>query len=335
MRSVPIFLAALAMGLSSACEPAPGPDRGTPDRSAVESTERLVSLASLPAAAFAGAEVFVEGPWGEGEDAFARETVAAHTGPMAIAAEPGGGLSVLDTVAGRVHRFDAEGRRLATLPIPVETGDDLVAMPGGGFAVLAYEREPEPHHLVLSFDRRGLSLGSRLAPQAATLPTALVADGPRLLVEQRHAWLLPVDGSPREWGRPSGDLLLRASLTPARAARVTARDREGQLLFETELDASWPVTEVLALEASESLVALVVRHVFESPADPEAPGGQETWLVALDREGAPLGRLELRDSRVTDSGRPVALGPGGDVFELQTTDAGVTVLRYRFQGGRP
>lgn len=332
MRFMLLALAALA---AAACEPANGPDvDGTRSGLAVEGWPGAVELARLGPAPLAAPEVFIAAPWGQGDEAFSRETVGAQTGPMAIAAVRDGGLAVLDTVAGRVHRFGPRGERQGLWPVGLETGDDLVALTGGGYAVLAYVRLPEPHHVVLRFGQDGSPLGETVAPTAATLPTALVAVGDRLFVEQRHGWLHALDASPRVWGRPAAGLQLRADLTEDRALRLVARSDQGTVAFERLLVAPWPITELLALEASDRLLALVLRHIDDRGVGADDPAERETWLVLLDARGEPLGRAELVDSRVTDAGRPFALGPAGDLFELVTTEEGVTVLRHRFEGGR-
>jgi len=332
MRSV-VTTCLAALLCASGCQTSSATDPASPERQPLEPSAFTVELEALPLAPFETAEIFVEASWiPEDEISFARETIAAATGPMAIAAERDGGVSVLDTVAGRVVRFDRAGQLRSTVPIGFVTGDDLALLPDGGFAVLAYERLPEPHHTLVTFDPDGVARGQRLAPQAVTLPTALVADGDRLLVEQRHGWLHAADGSPRQWGRTAGDLQLRASLTEDRSVRLVARDRRGgRELWQTTVETPWPVTELLALDGSEPYVAVVLRRVHEE--DDHGPAWQETWLVALDRSGAPLGRLELRDSRITDSGRPFDFAPNGDLFELVTDESGARLLRYAWAGG--
>lgn len=328
------FALAAALALV-ACQ---GPrEQALPDpaaRSGLEATPAVVALGELASLPFAGPEVMVAAAWGHGEGEVSREDVAARTGPMAIAAGPdgvGAGVDVLDTVGGRVLRFDDRGALRSTVALGVETGDDLVARPDGSLAVLAYHRLPAPGYEILTIAADGAALARQEAPQAATMPTALLADGATgaLGVENRHAEVHPLDGSPRLWGRPAGALLLRAEAVAAAGGglvQVTARDRAGQIAWERAIEVPWAVVEVLGLEGCDPYVAVVVRGV--------EPDSHETYLVALDRGvGAPLGRLRLRDARVTDAGRPVALGRGGDVFELATDDAGASVLRYRWQEG--
>jgi hypothetical protein len=313
-------------------------EQGTPAaRSGLEAAPAVASLGELDELPFAGPEELVRAAWGRGDGEVSREDVAARTGPMAIAAEPGagGGVNVLDTVGGRVLRFDGRGALRATVPVGVETGDDLAALPDGSLAVLAYHRLPAPGTEVLTFSADGAPRVVREAPQAATMPTALLVDDAAghgtLGVENRHADVLPLDGSPRLWGRPAGDLLLRAEVFPGSEAggglvQVTARDRAGQLAWERDLEVPWAVVEVLGLEGCDRYVAIVLRGV--------EPEFHETYVVALDSaEGVPLGRLRLRDARITDAGRPVALGRGGDVFELATDEGGASVLRYRWEEG--
>ena len=316
------------------CEGGPGsagPGSAATGRHAVWAAEPVV-LDSLEAAPFGAPEVELRASWGDGPLAFGRETVGAATGPMAIAAEAGSGFAVLDTVNGRVSRFAPGGALRASVPLGVETGDDLVVLGDGSIAVLAYRREPTPGHDLLAFGPDGTPRGRRPVPQAVTLPTALLADGRAVSVESRHLWVHPADGSPRLWGRPAGDLLLRATVAEGGLVTLTARERQGALAWQRSFELPWSVVEVLALEACDALVVIVLRGLVE-PEGAEGPAWHETWAVALDRSGEPLGRLAVRDGRVTDSGRPFALARNGDLLELATDEGGVTVLRYRHGGG--
>ena len=308
------------------CTPsAPGPE-AVVEHGGLEAERSALDFDQLPAAPLSDAEVFARAGWGDGEGEVDRELAAAHTGPMAIAAGAGGALALLDTVGGRIHRYDGQGGLEATVAIGVETGDDLVALPDGALAVLVYQRRPEPHHELRVFDRDGGRRAALAAPRAATMPTALLSDGDQLLVEQRHGWALAADGSARRWGRPVGDLLLRAEVD-GRALTLTARSRSGQAAWVRRLEAPWSITEVLTLDGCDRFVVVAFRRVDEAEAS------QESWAVLFTLDGAPLGRHPLRDELVTDAGRTLTVSPGGDLFELTTDEAGAAVLRSRWQGG--
>jgi len=331
MRSVNGFMvigvlvaSASVFGGCMSSEESPGTQRTSLSREVA-----VAELDALPPAGFSAATAVVEAPWGDAEGAFQRETVAAQTGPMAIAAERDEGFSIVDTVGARVYRYTAEGELRGVIATSVETADDLTVLPGGGVALLAYRRTPTPGYDLMTFDDRGSLLERRAAPQGASLPTAVVADGDQVYVEQRHEQLLPDSGGEALWGRPDGDLLVRARLDDGDAVLWTA-DREGQTAWSLRVDAPWPVTELLAVESAEPYLAIVLRHI-ETGADGD-PVGQETWLVTVSHAGEALGSLRLVDSRVTDAGRPFALTPGGAVLELVTSEEGVSVLRYDVEG---
>jgi hypothetical protein len=253
---------------------------------------------------------------------------------MALAAEPDGGVAVLDTVGARINRYGADGAPREVVATEVETADDLVALDDGALALLVYHRLPAPRYEVRQRDRDGRWRQPLPAPAAATLPTGLFADGASLLVEQRHGDLLPLDGGARRWGRPAGSLQLRALREPGGLVVVEARDRQGERRWVRRLECPWPVTEIRALEAADALVAVVVNHVFDESGLPDGEAGHESWLVAFAHDGRPLGRARVQDSRITDATRPFALARAGDLYEMLTDEDGLTVLRHRLGGGR-
>lgn len=298
---------------------------------AMESASEIIDFNSLDPLPLLGPESFVRAPWGAERGALSREDEGARTGPMAIAADPDGGLAILDTVGGRVLRYDGQGTLQATLPIGVETGDDLVVLPDRSLAVLAYRHAPTPGYDLLSFESDGTLRFRRPTPAAATMPTALLVetenDDATLLVENRHAAVHPVDGSPRRWGRPvsGGNLFVRVQLVDGGLVLLTARDRSGQLAWERSLEVPWRVTEILDLSSCDEYVALILRGI--------EPSHHETHVVAFDQVGTPLGTLALHDRRDTDAARPFTISRSGDIFALETNDEGATVLRYRNVGG--
>jgi hypothetical protein len=299
-------------------------------RASLSSDETTVDFEAIPPAALSASSVVVEAPWGDSDGAYQRELEGAHTGPMAIAADPDEGFWVVDTVGARLNRYGADGSLHQVIPTGVETVDDLAAGPAGKVTLLAYRRTPTPGHSLLTIDRQGSLESERAAPQGATLPTALVADGDQIYVEHRHEWLHPESGGARLWGRPAGELMVRARLDEGDVVLWTL-DRTGQAVWNLRIDMPVRVTELLALESSRPYMAVVMRHI-ETDTDGE-PIGHRTWLVAVSHAGETLGVLQLVDRRVTDAGRPFALTPDGDVLELVTSEEGVTVLRYERVGG--
>lgn len=321
-----IFIAvATVFGGCMTSETSPGSQRAS-----LNAESSTVEFEALPPATLSSPSAVVEAPWGDSEGAFQRETVAAHTGPMAIAADHDEGLWIVDTVGARLYRYGANGSLRSVVSTGLETVDDLAVLSDGKVSLLAYRRTPTPGHSLLTVDAQGALEAERVAPQGASLPTALVTDGDRIYVEHRHEWLHPESGEERLWGRPAGDLLVRARLDEGDVVLWTM-DRTGQSVWNLRIDTPFRVTELLALESAQPYIALVMRHI-EIDSEGE-PIGHQTWLVTVSYEGEALGTLRLVDSRVTDAGRPFALSPDGDVLELVTNEEGVTVLRYDNLGG--
>jgi hypothetical protein len=325
---------AFTLLLLAGCETSPGPAPAVQQQLPIVPEVPAIRLADIPTGAFASPEVVVQAPWGTEDGAVGRETDDADVGPMAVAAETDGGVALLDTVGGRIYRYGPDGVRRESIQTHVETADDLVVLENGTLALLVYRRLPSPRHVVLQRSRDGEWQQPITVPADITLPTGLLADGARLYVEQRHGWLTALDASPGVWGRPAGAVLVRVQREDDGSVTIEARDRQDERAWLRRLECPWPVTDIVALEASSAHVAVVVRHIEDESEARGAVPGHETWLVALSGSGEPLGRTLLVDRRITDAGRPVTLAPDGDVFELQTDETGVTVLRHRFGGAR-
>ncbi len=331
MRIIPpLVIAVIAL---QGCDGTPGSEVGA-TRAALDRDDDVVQLVALSSELYEPPEAIVQATWGDGVGAFGRENSGSDLGPMALTAELDGGVAVLDTVGARVYRFTPEGATREMVSTGVETADDLVVLDDGSLALMVYQRLPAPHYEILQRDGEGRWLQSRPAPQEATMPTGLFADGSTLLVEHRHGQLLSVDGASPRWGRPAGALQLRALREPGGVVVIEARDRQGERQWVRRLQCPWPVTEIRALESSSSYIALIVNHVIDASTLTEGESGHETWLVAFAHDGRPLGRARLEDRRVTDAMRPFALSPEGDLYEMQTDDDGLRVLRHRFGGAR-
>jgi len=303
-------------------------------RVSLSQNDSIIRLSELPDAPFAAPEPVVRASWGVEEGAYRREMQGSDLGPLALAADPEGGVVVLDTVGGRIYRYDDDGAQREMISTAVETADDLVMLDDGSLGLLVYRRTPSPHYDVLVRARDGEWAQPRTVPAEVTLPTGLLADGTRLYVEQRHGWLVSTDGSPRLWGRPSGANILRARRETDGSVLLEARDRMVSATWSRQLRFPWRVTEILALDSSMPYLAIVVRHIEdESEAEGHVPA-HETWLIAFAHDGTALGRVRLVDERITDAVRPFSLSPAGDIYELLTEEAGVTVLRHRFGGER-
>lgn len=275
-------------------------------------------------------EALIVAPWGEGEGAYGRELVGAQTGPMAIAVDTEGDLWIVDTVGAHLDHYDRSGALVERIDTGVHTVDDLALGEDGAAHLLAYQRTPEPGHVVITRDRDGRLSPVRPVPQEVNLPTAIWVDGTGALVEQRHGALHSLDGSGRRWGRPVGELELRLRRTDAGEVLLEARERQGQTRWQRELTFPEPITEILALEAAGDQVVVVARAI----RDASAGGGQQSWAVWLDVDGAERGRREVRDARITDAARPYALDRDGRLYELNTDDRGVAVDTYELGGQR-
>lgn len=259
-------------------------------------------------------------PYGEAAPDRLRFGLDPHepVGPWAIFAD-GEGFAVLDQVHRRILRFDEAGAPLGELPIPSAASFDAVAMPQGGYGLLAWHPGDDPHWSAQQLD----AAGTLLADTRVELdpPTAVLHDGRRLLVEDGHAETVDPATGERFFGRPTGDgRHLRARREDLRHVRLDWSDGAA-----VRLAVDRPVVNLLALEPAgdEVLVGLFLMNTSRGDPDPEIR------VLRVDDRGHLRRELHFEAGDGHDPNRPFALAADGSVLQLRPTATGVGLWRIR------
>jgi hypothetical protein len=238
----------------------------------------------------------------------------------------GDGVSVLDQVEARIVRFDASGHALTPVPIPTAATWDAVPYGGDGYGLLAWTPGDDAHWSLQAIDGAG-ALQAEL-PVALDPPTAVLVDGDRLLVEDRHDDTVDVATGERFPGRPTGDgWYVKAEKEDVGHLRLTWTDARGGDVREVRLAVDRPLVNVVSLEPREDEV-LVGMLLMENGTD-EATAAPELRAVLIDRKGHLRRELRLPAGEGTDPQRPLALSAEGDVLQLQPHRLGVSLSRVR------
>jgi len=306
------------------------------------------------------ARAVVRGGWGSAAGLFGKRDEASRPGPMSLSVADDGSLLILDQVNRRVVRYDEAGQLLAQIPIASEATEDIVSS-GEQLFALVCEGGASPGYRIERYlgGHGGQTLELDRAIQLATgLFVTGDAAAPDLWVEQRHDIqtrvlaagrpLAPAEQQHAELGRPDrghdGQRLsaLRTGPNRARVLQVVPgesapppypgapperEDRSARLRLE--VSTALPLVAIQELETDRQgrlFLGLLVGH--------EGPDGLEQarkLMLVVERGAHQV--VPLFVERITDVFRPVAVGPDGQIYQLQTTEEGVTVWRWELAGG--
>lgn len=283
--------------------------------------------------------------WGSGEDQLGRDrpTEGNPTAPMSLTFDREGNAVVLDQVNGRLVRLGPDGKALGTIPLTVQSAQDVAIAEDGTIAVL----DRLADKTVALHDPTGTPIGNLTLQgkglEQGGLSTGLFVDGDSVYVEAEHGPLIRVGGldgtsdteRPQLPGRPSrdGKAFLSANLGPRGSSKVYVHsvDRASrQHRFSREYLLPLPVLSIMMLDSDASGV-IYVAVSGEEPHPPEEVRPKH-WvrLLCLDAlDGAPLGTADLPSNAMPEETfRDFAVPDSGGVLYSVRTPEGMTLQRY-------
>ncbi len=289
-------------------------------------------------------EIVVAGGWGGGAGQFGRKRQAESNpeGPMAVSTAPDGSVLVVDQVNRRVVRYK-EGKLVSAIPIGGDTVQDLAIGPEGRVVLL--DRFVDRGIQVYGPDGKLLndvSLPSKLDLGSLT---GVFADEHGIYVERDHGQVTQVadangnrfEGSKELSGRPSrdGQLVLSAALLERQSGQVLIRAHDrarGTLAFEKVVQLPTPILHLVMLDSDKSgRIYVAAMTAIEEQTPPYQLSDEALFAVQLGRDGSERSRLKLPPLHGSDeSFRPVTVDDLGHLLVMQTTEAGLSVVRYVF-----
>lgn len=296
----------------------------------LSTTEHLAS----PDLRLSDGKIIVRAGWGSGPGQLGKLDEASRPGPMDLAVADDGTLHVLDQVNRRIQRFTPAGASWPPLPLSAQTAE-YIALSNQGVWVLSYERQSAGHILEL-VGRSGVHKRQALAA-GTDLITGLFSDGEQVWIEQRHDRLTKV------WPvKKAGQAVLgRPNRGEPGQHLLAARDAEGGVLLAgvIPMEGTFPMVtfkpadgaEIVAIEGLRSDKAGRVYLALKLADRITSPG--QDWVdvrrvCVVYRPGARPIIVEMAAELATDMNNYLAVGPGGGLFQLHTTEAGVLIRRW-------
>jgi hypothetical protein len=283
--------------------------------------------------------------WGSGEDQLGRDRPEEGnpTAPMSLTFDRAGNALVLDQVNGRIVRLGPDGKARDTIPLTVQSAQDIAVAKDGSIAVL----DRLADKTIALHDPTGKPIGNLPLEgkglEQGGLSTGLFVDGDSIYVEAEHGPLIRVGGldgqsdaeRPQLPGRPSrdGKSLLTANIGPRGSSKVFvhAVDRTSrQHRFSREYSLPLPVLSILMLDSDASgVIYLAVSGEEPHPPEEVRPPHWVRLLCLDPLDGTPLGTADLSSNAMPEETfRDFAVPDSGGVLYSVRTPEGSTLQRY-------
>lgn len=283
--------------------------------------------------------------WGSGDGSLGRSSQPEGNpeGPMSLTVGPDGTVVVLDQVNGRLVRLDASGKRLSSVPVPLQAPQDVVMTKDGtalvldrlvdkAVSVIGPDGKPKGE---LPIEGKGLTEGGA--------STGLFTDGDDVLVEREHGDLVRIGSTKGAKdttrgevpGRPSrdGSLYLTATLVDAQAGQcaVTAVERSSlEHRFTRQLGFGQPLWSLVLLDSDASGLAYVGGLVEAPGSTPDVPRAAIVVLCLDGHDGRVFGRVAFPANQLADeSFKELVVEPEGTILFLRRTSSGAQLERHR------
>jgi hypothetical protein len=279
------------------------------------------------------ADVIVRGSWGSRPGQFGKVDEASRPGPMDFAVTDRG-LYVLDPVNARVQLFGWDGGFSQAISIGTKTADFLAVDERGQVIVLdAFVKRD-----LRVFSPAGELVVDRKLPGSIGLPSAVLTEGGRVYIEERHNLVYEVIVTDDRSGAPAqvvGSITGRPR-AGRRAAVHVRKEGTNVVVLRTAPDVASaqpltlqfprPITAVVGVESDERGRIYVAAT---SPRDPQRDAWKADILLSVTGpDGSLVGSLCLADAYITDHYRTFGVSRAGDIIQMQTTADGVRFVRW-------
>lgn len=282
--------------------------------------------------------------WGSGPGQLGRDRPQEGNpeAPMSLTIDAKGNTWVLDQVNNRLVKLDPSGKPAATVPVPVQAGQD-VAIAKDGTAVVM-DRLVDRSVSLIGPDGKPKGelplLGKGLVEGGAA--TGVFTDGDDVYVEREHGDLVKIGSTsgkadperPEIPGRPSrdGTSYLSAGIVDAAAGTVTVTAIEKASRahrFTRQYGLAMHVHGLVLLDSDRSGIIYLGALVEAPGGTPEKPAFAITLLCLDPLDGRPLGRTVIPPNGGGDETfREFAVPDEGGVLYLQRTEQGAQLQRY-------
>jgi hypothetical protein len=305
---------------------------------------RTVDAGQIPAASGSGqGAVIATFGWGGGDKNLGRrrDDQANPEGPMSLAIDKRGNVTVLDQVNNRLVKMDKTGKVTGTVPLTVQGAQDVAVAADGTTLVL--DRNLDKAVALIGPD--GKQLGE-LPVEGKNMPeggaaTGVFTEGNDVFVEREH-------GDQVKLGTTSGKADVEREEVPGRLTRdgtayltagisVPGEDRvyvgaldkaSKQQRFQREYRMGEAVLALNLLDTDASGI-IYVGAVTEVTLAGQ-PKRHQVLLICLDPlDGRPLGRAELpANTNADETFRELVVADEGGVLYLYRTEEKAQIQKY-------
>ncbi|HVP68503.1 MAG TPA: hypothetical protein VMT17_14710 [Anaeromyxobacteraceae bacterium] len=326
------------------CTPAPPPAPGAEPTVAAAPDAPAVDLPGTGVGPSSAApdQILVRGSAGTGSGQFALQGNPAREdedalGPPSFAIGPQGFIYVLDSLNGRVQRFDPKGHFAASFPLARTNGEpvveaDIAVSDEGGVFVFTEGESPS----LVQFDAAGKVILAGALPPSFKGVDQLVAGRQRplflMLNGQSVRGELGWGGIRAEGpfpGLPAGGVYVQAERASRWMVQVKFLAADGRVRRALNLRSQVPVTRVRLVGVSRRGDVVLAVDRAEGSDDEAARG--EVLLLEVTPQGQVAGSLSVPPGDRRWEFREFALAPDGAIVQMQSDLAEVRLVRWSLQ----
>ena len=286
-------------------------------------------------------KVIVSGTWGIDIGEFGKIDKAARPGPMSFAVDKENNIFILDQVNSRVQKFDNHGKYLASLNINTTTAADIVLDQEGKIYIL----DPWIEYNIKRFSTTGKLEKVYNISKDIKLITGMFINDSEIFVESRHDELYKVATLDKivtikkqhlnpmmgRLGKGGKKVFLSAEKVDNWTARLDVRAADGIITMNRIINSQRPYSSIVSLDSDQQgNIYLGLNLLWESgPPDYEVLADQLV-VVAFTPNGKYVGQVEMPNQYVTDHFKKIVVNDLGDIYQLQTSEEGINIIKWQF-----
>lgn len=292
-----------------------------------------------------GPELVLELPWGSGGTMLGRidGNESASVGPFSFTVSPAGDIYILDQVNLRIVKVFADGSWGGDVALPAPRCEDIAVAQDGSIVLL--DRLDRKAVFVLDGKTgtvREAGVEGKGIPEGG-LVTAMFLENDGVWLEVENAWvvrildaaLLPGDRTVLLGRKFDGlDVTLIAKRLPPRGARLWLQELDtGAVAAGKDFGFPYDLERIIFWGRDSRKNIVAVFHLMQQGDQHPYPVVHEAVVgLRLDRNLVETGSFSSPyPAREWMQLKEFEVDPGGAVWQMAFTDAGVKILRWRWK----
>lgn len=313
--------------------------------SAIAISSNLLSLSIIPGDKIdrpsSSGVTLIAGSWGNSSDAFGKADEGID-GPSSFVIGSNGDIYVLDQINQRIKQYDASGEFKKVINIDRRTVGNIAIAADGAIYLL----DPILTKSILQYDSNGKLVQQARLNDNFQFATSLQVRGADVFAEnQREEMYKIIDSGralesdnqvntkvPGKLKKDQAGTFMSARLLDKRNFHVLLTDYDGKTKLKIKAESKLNINQLLLLDSDSKGNIYVGLEVYEEGPAPDYQFINNQIVVAkYDPSGKLAGKIEFPRGHGFAPYKELEVDDKGNVYQLQTDDAGVKIVKWMFE----